>query len=131
MKKVIYQCFDKNKTLLKFPYPPVYKETDADYICFSTDREITSKCWKMVYVDDYSDSALAKIFETYDEKIELATNSIQVGPLFDADFDIYKRAVEVTDFSEILGISFDKEKIIPTCDAEGKYIYKKTEKSIT
>lgn len=125
MKKVIYQCFDNDKTLLRFPYPPVYRETDADYICFSTDRDITSKCWKMVYVAAYSESELENTLSEYEERMELATDSIQVGPMFDVGFDKYKRTVEITDFSEILGMKFDKEKIIPTCDEEGKYIYKK------
>ena len=125
--KIIYQFFDKKLTQLRFPYPPVYTEKDADYVCFSIDKDITSKAGKMIYVDSY-DEGLEEIKSTlagYTDKMLIETNQIQTGPLFDEAFEAYIRLVTVPEYDKIPDITFDINKMIPTCDENGNYIYKK------
>lgn len=121
---VIYQCFDNSASLLSFPYPPVFKEDSADYICFTTDQTITSNFWQIIYTKNLDKTTIENYLSEYAGRREIKTNQIQAGPLFDNSFDAYPSLVTIPDFNELPGVSFDASKLISTSDENGNYLYK-------
>lgn len=124
IKNVIYQKFNKNKTLLHYPYPPVYQEQDVDYICFAEDRNITSSFWEMRYVGKLEALDIQEQLSGYMGQFELFTDQIQVGAVFSGE-NAKDAIVTVPSFQEIPGTHFKEEEITPTADNKGNYIYKK------
>ncbi|MBE5948031.1 MAG: glycosyltransferase [Lachnospiraceae bacterium] len=123
--RVIYQCFDSKETLLKFPYPPIYKEENTYYICFSLDKTINSKCWEMIYVENYDSGTIDTFLENFTDRKEVKTNQIQVGPIFNDGFTEYEPLITIPKLSDLPDIDFDSNKFVATCDENGNYVYRK------
>lgn len=128
-KKLVYQLHSFSKEGCRFPYPPIYREEDADYICFYIEgknqwefSECYSAFWKMEKISDISE--LQEILDTYEEKFELKENQIQAGPVFTV-CEEYAPIITVPSLYEIPEIEFDSEKINKTADAMGNYKYKR------
>lgn len=69
----------------QFPYPLVYREQDANYICFTDDRKVASQNWEMVCVDSLETADLEPYLEKYNMRYKLGQNQIQMGPVWDEE----------------------------------------------
>lgn len=123
-KKVIYQKFDKTKTLLDFPYPPICQEQGVDYICFTDDKTVRSKFWKVQYVGDFEQFDMEGYLAGYTEQCELCTNQIQIGSMFCGEYE-WEKIISVPSLEEIPEVSLEKEKMASTSDEHGDYIYQR------
>lgn len=117
-KNAVIQHFYTDQTRMKFPYPPVYKEENVDYICIADDPGVHSKFWKMVYSDD------PNLTERYENVYELRQDQIQVGPVF-SECEGYDPVVTIPKLSELPEVTFQPKNITLTADVSGRYIYKK------
>ena len=124
-EKVIYTRIEGKPEGLKYPYPPVYKEPDAEYLCFTDCKEITSKYWKILYFEKLDEDSLEAVLAQYEQRYELKQNEIQIGSLFCQKMQEYQPVIHVPELTEIPEITFDKTKLIPTRDENGNYCYRK------
>lgn len=122
-KKVIFQRFPRKYARWHFPYPPVYREPDTDYICFTDDEKIHSSVWKVQVVDNLEQADLKPYLEKYAVKWELKPNQIQMGSMSEAY--AAESLVTVPAFEDLPLIHFEPEKFVPTANEEGNYIYRK------
>lgn len=122
-KKVIFQKFFKKDSRYSFPYPPVYKEKDTDYICFTDDEAVHSSVWKIQKVEDLEQMDVGSYLEQYDLRWELQQRQIQMGPVWDGHSN--ENVVIVPEMEELLQIETDFENFVPTAGADGKYLYRK------
>lgn len=125
-KKVIFQIFDPKKTLLDFPYPPVYKEEGADYLCFTDQKEVHSRVWKICKIDSLDRAAVSLALADYEEQKELQTDQIQIAPLFAQKSG--EGVVTVPALDQLPDVKFDQRQIKPTASHTGAYCYKKNPK---
>lgn len=125
--KVIYQIYRKDNVQIPYPYPPVYEE-NADYICFTDCKALTSSYWKVIFVDNLESEKFKEIIRQtlakYKQCKELEQNQIQIASLFE-NKKSYNPVVEIPDFKELKFIDFDRNNIVPTKDKDGHYIYEK------
>ena len=124
-KNLIYQKLNKENTYLSFPYPPLYKEENTDYICFCNSPNITSNFWKIYQVDSFSSTNIQTILNSYSNKKELLPNQILTGPIFKKDDCNLPPFIPVPSFYELTDLSFDESLFSPTKDLSGNYIFKK------
>lgn len=123
-KKVIYQVFDKERTWLDFPYPPIYKEQGADYLCFTDDRAVHSSFWSIRYIEHMKETDIQACLSDYTEQYKLRTDQIQVGPVL-LGCGGQENVVSIPSLEEIPGVTFHKEDMVPTANKKGAYQYKK------
>lgn len=121
--KVIYQKFRREESRYAYPYPPVYREPDTDYLCFTTDREVHSDYWKIQVVDKLDRKTLEPYLADYMNRFELLQNQIQMGPAFEGDS--LKNMVSVPALEDLPMIKLEPEKLEPTANEAGKYKYEK------
>lgn len=122
-KKVIFQKFSGKGNGVLFPYPPLYKEPDTDYICFTDCEEVYSSHWKIQRVAHLEQEELEPYLEQYALRWELKPNQIQMGPL---SMDLERENVITVPATEELPlIQFEESRFVPTADAEGKYGYRR------
>lgn len=119
---VIYQRFRREQSRYACPYPPVYREPDTDYICFTADEGIRSDYWKVQRVDGLDAETLEPHLAEYRSRFELGQNQIQMGPVFDGDPAGNVLAVPPLDGLPL--VKLDPEKFEPTADGDGNYIFK-------
>lgn len=122
-RKVIFQRFPHKAGGNRFPYPPLYREPDTDYICFTEDTGVISSVWKIQVVEDLMKADLEPYLEQYVLRWELQPEQIQVGSLAE-DYG-GASVITVPRLEELPLVKFDSQKMIPTADAEGNYIYRK------
>ncbi len=122
-RKVIYQLFPHKTGGNGFPYPPLYREPDTDYICFTEDPEVNSSVWKIQVVEDLTKADLELYLEPYAIRWELMPEQIQVGSLT----EVYAGTgvITVPGLEELPLVQFDPQKMVPTADEEGNYIYRR------
>lgn len=123
-KNVVYQKFDTNKTMLMFPYPPVYQDQNTDYICYTNDMRVCSNFWKIQYVEDLENFDLSARLADYKLSYELLCSQIQTASLFSGK-SAADAIVTIPSLEEFPRIAFDWKKIIPTADEQGNYISRK------
>lgn len=123
-QRVVYQIFDKNRTLLPFPYPPVYREQATDYICFTSDRKMHSKFWDIRYMEPLDKNAVLECLSEYSSRVELQSDEIQVGTLFGEKSRLHG-AVTVPGIEDIPDVLFDIDRLVPTADSQGNYACRK------
>ena len=123
-RKVIFQRFSGRAEGRLFPYPPLYVEPDTDYICFTDDVRIKSSIWEIRVVEDPGQADLEQYLKEYTERRELHPKQIQMGELFTASYTD-ENIVTVPSLEELPLARFDPQKLVPTADAEGKYIYRR------
>ena len=121
--KVIYQKFCREESRYAYPYPPVYREPETEYFCFTTDREIRSDYWKIQVVTDLSEENLEPYLATYENRFELQQNQIQMGPVFERA--LVGNVITVPTLGELPMVKLDLEKFQPTADEKGNYKYDK------
>lgn len=122
---VIYQVFKEGDNRLNFPYAPLYKENDKDYVCFTDWKKAKSDYWRMVYVDTDKTSmeqAVNNFVSGYKESYEVKSNQVILSGWSE---NIAECFIDIPKLNEIENIEFDENDIIPTRDSEGNYIYKK------
>jgi len=122
-KKVIYQKFSDQKNGYSFPYPPVYREQDTEYICFTTDESVHSSAWTVQLVEGLEQADLEPYLNKYDFKWELQPEQIQIGPLWDGHPD--ENLVKIPTLERLLQVKMDFENFVPTADENGNYIHRK------
>lgn len=120
---VIFQRFPSNVEGRHFPYPPLYTEPDTDYICFTDDTRVYSSAWKIQILENVMQADLEPWLEQYAVRWELQPEQIQVGPL--AEGYAEENVVAIPKLKELPLVKFEPDKLIPTADEEGRYIYRK------
>lgn len=121
-KKVIFQKFSGKENGVRFPYPPLYREPDTDYICFTDCEEVYSSHWRIQRVARLEQEELKPYLEQYALRWELKANQIQMGPL---SMDLERENVLTVPAAENLPfIRFEESRFISTADGEGNYVYR-------
>ncbi len=123
-KYVIYLKLEAEDTSLSFPYPPIYQDKQVDYLCFTSDKHVHSKFWTIHYVTNFHDSKISEILSTYVYSMEIFSNQILIGSPYQKDFE-YNPILTIPKLQEIPDIFFDKEKLSPTKDTNGMYLFSK------
>lgn len=132
MKKAIYQVFTKENSLLNFPYPPISKEENTDYICFTDAKEVFSHYWKVEYIENISEYSekyeenpiIRQKLSGYDKIYEIKPSQIIVGNIFEKE-EKYSSVIDIMPLDKLPGIDFNLNNFVPTKDQNEKYIYKK------
>lgn len=83
VRKVIFQKFSRKEGRHPFPYPPVYREKDTDYICFTDDGTVHSSVWTVQKVEDLEQLDADSLLGQYGLRWELYQTQIQMGPVWD------------------------------------------------
>lgn len=130
-KKVIFQRFPYRTDRRSFPFPLLDRDADTEYICFTDHEEVHSSVWKIQLVRDLKEADLEPYLEQYAVRRELQPNQIQMGPLLqEASADVSSgepadtNIVTVPSLENLPLFRLEPEKIIPTADAEGNYIFR-------
>lgn len=121
----IFTRFDEKLTDLKFPYPPIYEEKSADYICFTTNPDVHSKYWKVIRTEALDDRTISGYLGRYGRTYEIKTDEIQVSPIFSNKEPGVETVITVPSYYELPGIEIDMFSFKKTYDENGQYIYKK------
>lgn len=130
-KKAVYQFFMKGDSPLPFPYPPVYMDSNTDYICFTDRQDVTSKYWRIVRLDKkgksgwHSAPAVRHALTGYISTIELFSNQIQCGSLFSGEKAGCLPFETVPSLHGLPCVDFDEKRLVPTADEKGNYRYEK------
>lgn len=122
-RRVIFQRFERRKSKYAYPYPPIYREQNADYICFTRDAEVHSVHWKIQQVESLKQEALEPYLEEYGIRFELKQEQIQMGSLFEIEKS--ENLVTVPAMEELPYIKLDLSKFESTADEKGKYVWRK------
>lgn len=121
--RVIYQCFRREKSRYAYPYPPVYRDADTDYICFTTEDDIESGHWKVQKTVDLEPETLELYLKKYHVRRELEQDQIQMDTLFNTNWK--QSFVNVPSLEELPRIQLDLSHFEPTADENGHYKYEK------
>lgn len=122
-RKVIYQRFPSAADGRRFPYPPLYREPDTDYICFTDDTRVYSSAWEIQVVENAAQADLEPWLGQYAVRWELQPEQIQTGSL--AEVYSGENAAAIPKLEELPLLKFDPEKLIPTADEKGRYMFRK------
>jgi glycosyltransferase involved in cell wall biosynthesis len=122
-KKVVFQKFRVIEKGHLYPYPPLCRQPDTDYICFTDDKRVTSNHWKVQYVERLDEDNISPYLNGYESKWELCQSQIQMGafPKAVTDGDI----INIPSLDSLPNTGFDLRNFIPTADSDGNYIYRK------
>lgn len=123
-RPIIWQIFRPELTRYRFPYPPVYSQEDADYICFTDQKDVHSKFWHVEYREEICPEKIREELSVFPIVRELQTNEIQIGSLFQAGHTSGS-VIDVPPFGELPLITFDPERFVATIDEQGNYIHEK------
>lgn len=123
-KKVIFQKFSGVENRRLFPYPPIYREPDTDYICFTDNAAVYSSAWKIQMVENLKQADLEPYLKQYDNRWEFDSEQIQMGPIFETHVGENFVTVPALDALPLVK-KLDLEKFVPTADKDGNYIYRK------
>ncbi|MCM1188080.1 MAG: methyltransferase domain-containing protein [bacterium] len=121
--KVIYQKFRREESRYAYPYPPVYREPDTDYLCFTTDAEVCSDYWKIQVVEHLDKETLEPYLSDYENRFELLQNQIQMGSAFEGNS--LRNMVTVPALENLPMVKLEPEKLERTADEAGKFAYEK------
>ena len=121
---VIYQIFDPQKTRFSYPYPPVYRDSEAQYLCFTDQKNVKSGFWKIRYCEELSEDVVCKELSGFSMKREIKTDEIQTAPAFCTN-PFLDTVVQIPPLESLPDISVNLEKFVPTRDENGRYIYQK------
>ena len=120
-KKIVFQRFPVQEGRRRlFPYPPLYREPDTDYICFTDDLRLHSSAWEIQMVEYPLQADLEPYLRAYDARVELQPNQIQMGGLFSAS-ETEENVITVPALEQLPLVTFDPKKLEPTSDGEGNY----------
>lgn len=122
-KKVIFLRFPKNRGRRDFLYPPVYRDENTDYVCFTDDKTLTSTEWQIQLIENPLTDDLEPYLKKYNTTWEIKPNQIQMGSLWNGY--LWENLVTVPALEELPGVQLDFDKFEPTLDANGKYRYRK------
>lgn len=122
--RVIFQRFSGKAGGRRFPYPPLYREPDTDYICFTDDVRVHSSVWKIQMVENPVQADLEPYLKGYAARRELKPEQIQMGELL-STVGIEENVITVPLLEELPLVTFEPEKLVPTSDGEGNYVYQR------
>lgn len=120
--KVIFQRFLADQSRYPFPYPPVWRDVDTEYLCFTNDDKVTSTEWKIQKVDSLNSVDLEPYLQKYEKMQEIFQHQIQMGTLWDDNPEANK--VTIPALEDLPGVRFDAKHFEPTADEAGNYIYR-------
>lgn len=126
---VIYTIIKKQDKFSPFPYPPLYQETDTDYICFTDNPTVTSSFWKIEYIDALDRFLAEDFLQSYQERFYIAPNQILLKqrPVHITNDSLAQGKessdflITVPDIFEILNETPDFENFVPTANPDGTY----------
>lgn len=121
--RVIYQCFRREKSRYAYPYPPVYRDADTDYICFTTDEGIESGHWKVQKIADLEPETLELYLKNYHTRREVDQDQVQMGTLFEEN--AAENVLKIPQLNELPQISLDIERFESTADEQGHYKFER------
>ncbi len=121
--KVIFQRFKREESRYDYPYPPVYREPDTDYLCFTMDKNVYSDHWKVQMVEDLGREALEPHLAKYENRFEMRQNQIQMGSVFAGN--PAQNVLTTLTLEELPMVKMVPEKFEPTADENGNYKYVK------
>ncbi len=122
-KKAVFQKFSGEGSRRLSPYPPVYRERNTDYICFTDNIGVCSSDWEIIQVENVEQADIDTYLEGYGFRWELQPNQIQMGPLFENRGE--ENIVTILGLNELPLVKIDLENFMPTSDHEGNYLYRK------
>lgn len=123
-KYAIYTIIHYNDHLISFPYPPIYQENDTDYLCFTNNKTITSKYWKIYCLPDLNQFTINNILSSYENCKQILPNQIPIDSLFQK-YPEYETLITIPRLHDIPGVFFDENTIVPTKDKYNRYLYTK------
>ena len=123
-RKVIFQCFSGKNRKRLFPYPPLYREPDTEYFCFTDDARVHSSVWKVQVVEELAEAVIEPYLEKYNVRLELQPDQIQMGELLSGT-DPGVNLLMVPSLSELPLARQELEKTDPTSDGDGNYIFRR------
>lgn len=119
--RVIFQRFCKEGSRYAYPYPPIYREPDTDYVCFTTGDDVESRHWRIQRVADLEQETLEPYLQEYENRRELEQEQIQMGSLFGSGKA--GSLVKVLPLEELPHIKLDLSSIERTADEKGHFKY--------
>lgn len=122
-KRVIYVRFGCGRGKRDFLYPPVYRDADTDYICFTDDSALVSTAWRMQRVKDPAKADLEPFLRKYSCRWELKPNEVQMGSVWDGN--ALENVISIPALEELPEITLDFTDFERTADEQGHYIYRK------
>lgn len=122
--KIIYQKFTGKNPAQPVPYPPIYREKEVQYICFTDNAQVTSKTWDIRYVKNLDELKIETELPKNSRTFELFENQIQIGAVFEKNEE-YTSVITVPSFSELPYMIFEPDKIVPTADENGRYKHRR------
>lgn len=122
-RRVIFQKFRREESRYAYPYPPVYREPDTDYICFTANREVVSDYWQIQVIESLDRETLEPYLADYENRFELLQEQIQMGSVFEGEPD--KNVLTAPALENLPMIKLDPEKFEATADEKGNYQYEK------
>jgi hypothetical protein len=84
---VIWQVFPKSGMARRFPYPPLYRQSDTDYICFTDDKTVASSQWDVCFMESLESDAIESRLSQYSLRYHLEPRQIQMGFLSEDTFN--------------------------------------------
>lgn len=123
-KKCFYIIFEKKENQVSYPYPPIVKESDMDYICFIDKEDMVthSHFWQLVRIEGLQPEMIDTYLASYEQAIEISQEEMIAGHVSAEKKDYVTENPSIYDIS---GVSFDPSAVVPTRDEHGTYIYKK------
>lgn len=122
-KKVIYMRFPGQCGRHTFLYPPVWRDADTDYLCFTDDETLQSAQWNIRRIENPLEADLEPYLQKYGTRWELKHNQIQMGSLWDGHLE--ENIVTFPALDELPCVELDFENFERTADENGRYIYRK------
>ena len=83
-----------------------------------------SSAWEIEVVEETAQVDLEPHLKRYDVRMELQPNQIQMGDVWSAA-DREENVITVPSLEELPLVSFELEKLAPTSDGEGNYVYRR------
>lgn len=121
--KVIFQRMSNKVKEQVALYPPVYREPDTEYICFTDDPCLSSSYWKIQRVEAPMTADLEPYLKSFGTRLEIQPNQVQMGPLFEEAY-MGENLVTVPSLEELPLVKLDLERFEPTADENGNYCYR-------
>lgn len=114
---LIYTIFPNSQSSLLL-YPPLSKEKNTEYICFTDSPKLLSNFWKIQFLPALNEEIISSFTNAYQKVTKLELNQL----LIDSN-DSTKYIITIPDIYTILKEKPDFSSYHPTADFEGNYSF--------
>lgn len=118
-KNVIYTILPSKICKRSFPYPPLFIESDTDYLCFTDNPSCTSVNWQVVFFSSLHSENYLSYLKEYTYATEVGYDQIIVDSQNTKSF-----LVTVPDLFQLYSNPFLKSSFVPTANCQGDYLFK-------